>query len=380
MKVLMTTDTVGGVLTYTAELAAALEAAGDEVAVATMGARLQRRQREALPARVHESGFRLEWMEDPWDDVAAAGEWLLRLEEEEQPDVVHLCSYAHGALPFKAPKVLVAHSCVPSWWRAVHGTEAPASWNRYREEMSAGLSSADAIVAPTHAMLTELEHDHALPPDTAQVIPNGTTPSPDTNCIKFSPQQRENLMQFADRGFVLGAGRFWDAAKNLAALDFAAEGLSWPVVLAGDLGDGEESRYAKSVGLLDSAELAELRREASIYAAPAVYEPFGLGILEAARDGCALVLGDIPSLRELWTDAAIFVDPREPEALHAVLDCLIDTPHLREHLAARAQRRAAGYSIDRTAAAYRRLYRRLVDRKRTSSRIAERKAFSGAAR
>ena len=33
---------------------------------------------------------------------------------------------------------------------------------------------------------------------------------------------------------------------------------------------------------------------------PARYEPFGLSILEAALSGCALVLGDLPSLRELW--------------------------------------------------------------------------------
>ena len=39
---------------------------------------------------------------------------------------------------------------------------------------------------------------------------------------------------------------------------------------------------------------------ASIYALPARYEPFGLSILEAALSGAALVLGDIPSLREVW--------------------------------------------------------------------------------
>jgi len=377
VKALISTDTVGGVLTYTAELAAALEAAGDEVVVATMGPRLRGAQRQALPARVHESGFQLEWMEGPWDDVAAAGQWLLELEEEERPDVVHLCSYAHGALPFHAPKVLVAHSCVLSWWRAVHGTEAPPSWNRYREETSAGLEGADAIVAPTQAMLRELERDHVLIPGSATIIPNGSaTPSP--------PQQKppsSELHQILALGrpefdavreggpFVLGSGRFWDAAKNLAALDAAAERLEWPVVVAGDLGDGEPPRHARSVGILDCDELAALRREAPIYAAPAVYEPFGLGILEAARDGCALVLGDIPSLRELWEDAAIFVDPHDAEALREVLACLIDAPQVREGLAERAQERAAEYSIERAAAAYQALYRRLAATERASLRI-----------
>ena len=347
MKILISTDTVGGVLTYTVELAAALEAAGDEVVVATMGPRLRRAQREALPARVHESGFRLEWMDDPWDDVEAAGEWLLALEGEERPDVVHLCSYAHAALPFRAPKALVAHSDVLSWWRAVHGSEAPAEWSRYREEMAAGLSAADAVVAPTAAMLAELEQDHPLDPGRTRVIHNGSaTPPPDRAT--------------SSKGFVLGSGRFWDAAKNLAALDAAAAGLAWPVVVAGDLGEDPAPRHARGIGVLDRAALAELRRQAAIYAAPAVYEPFGLGILEAAGDGCALVLGDIPSLRELWEDAAIFVDPRDPDGLREVLACLIDAPQVREDLAARAAQRAAQYSIERTAAAYRALYRRLT--------------------
>src|SRR5215211_6363940 len=170
MKILISTDTVGGVFTYTADLAAALEAAGDEVVVATMGPSLRPAQREALPARVSESGFRLEWMENPWVEVAAAGDFLLALEEQEQPDVIHLCSYAHGSLAFQAPQVLVAHSSVLSWWRAVHGAEAPPSWNRYRAEMAAGLESAHALVAPTAAVLRDLERDHTLNPATAQVI------------------------------------------------------------------------------------------------------------------------------------------------------------------------------------------------------------------
>src|SRR4029079_17968528 len=79
-----------------------------------------------------------------------------------------------------------------------------------------------------------------------------------------------------------------------------------------------------------------------------------------ARDGCALVLGDIPSLRELWDDAAIFVDPRDHGALHDVLAALIAAPGLRADLAEEAQRRAMTYSIERTAGAYRHLYRCLV--------------------
>ena len=342
MKVLISTDTVGGVLTYTRQLARALAGRGNEVVVATMGPRLRREQRAAFPGRVHEGGYRLEWMEDPWEEVDAAGRWLLELEREERPDVVHLCSYAHGALPFEAPTVLVAHSCVLSWWRAVHGREAPAEWDAYRERMAAGLRGAGAVVAPTWAMLNEIERDHDLWPEKASVIHNGSPAPPAAAAV--------------ERALVLGSGRFWDPAKNLAALDAAAAGLEWPVAVAGELGRQGGTRHARATGVLAPAELAELRREASIYAAPALYEPFGLGILEAALDRCALVLGDIPTLRELWDGAAIFVEPGDHAALREALESLIGDRELRLDLAERARRRGGVYSIERTARAYHQLY------------------------
>lgn len=343
----MTTDTVGGVFTYTAELAAALEAAGDEVTVATLGAPLRDDQRARLPAGVRESTFALEWMQEPWADVAASGRWVAALAEERQPDVVHLCSYSHGTLDLPAPKVLVGHSCVVSWWRAVHGTEPPAAWSRYRRAVAAGLAGADAVVAPTAAMLAELERCHGL--RGGIVIPNGTA-------VPAAPADADK------RPLVLGAGRFWDPAKNLVALDEAARGLSWPVTVAGDLGGGAPPRWAQATGPLASAGLAALRREAAIFAAPARYEPFGLAALEAARDRCALVLGDLPSLREVWGDAAVYVDPLDPVALRGALEALIADPARRRELAARAHHRSGSYGIGRAARAYRRLYARLSAR------------------
>jgi glycosyltransferase involved in cell wall biosynthesis len=123
------------------------------------------------------------------------------------------------------------------------------------------------------------------------------------------------------------------------------------------LGYGQIS--PSSTGLLDGTALEKLRREAAIFAAPTVHEPFGREVLEAAGDRCALVLDDVPSLRGSWEDAAIFVDPGDHRVLKEVLACLLDAPGLREDLAERAWRRAADHSIERTAIAYRRLCRKL---------------------
>jgi len=111
----------------------------------------------------------------------------------------------------------------------------------------------------------------------------------------------------------------------------------------------------RAPAILDRAALAKLRRTALIYAPPLLDEPSGLQVLEAARERCALVLGDIPSLRRAWENAAIFVDPRDQRALCEVLACLIDTPKLREDLGERARQRAEQHSLS-ASSAYPRLH------------------------
>ncbi|HYD52332.1 MAG TPA: glycosyltransferase family 4 protein [Gemmatimonadaceae bacterium] len=350
----MTADTVGGVWTYALELAGALTEADVEVHLATMGRLPSAAQRDEAAAVaglvLHESAHRLEWMDDPWDDVARAGEWLLSLESRLAPEVVHLNGYAHAALRFAAPTVVVAHSCVCSWWRAVHGEEAPASWDAYRRAVRAGLERADAVVAPSAAMLAALEEHHGVRVRRGRVIPNGR------DAARHPPREKERL--------VLGAGRLWDEAKNVGTLARAARSLAWPVLLAGDDappdGAPADAPGARMLGVLPQREMAEWMGRAAVFAHPARYEPFGLAPLEAALAGCALVLGDIPSLREVWGAAPRWVAPDDAAALARTLDALMRDDTARGAVAARCRRRALRYTPQRMVAGYVRLYETLL--------------------
>jgi glycogen(starch) synthase len=100
------------------------------------------------------------------------------------------------------------------------------------------------------------------------------------------------------------------------------------------------------------AELLRWMARASIFASPALYEPFGLGVLEAALNGCALVLADIPSFRELWDGCADFVSPRDPASLSAALRRMAADPLRRAAFATRARARAELFSASRMAEAW----------------------------
>lgn len=353
MRILMTADAMGGVWSYALELVRELGARGHEVALATLGSLPRPAQARAAAAMPNLELFTrecaLEWMENPWREVDAAGDWLLDLERKIEPDVAHINGYAHAALPFRCPIAVVAHSCVLSWWRGVKGSEAPRSWDRYRRRVARGLEAADAVIAPSAAILEAITDAHGVPIE-GEVIANGVAPE------RHRPARAEP--------FVLAAGRLWDEAKNLAALAACARDLPWPVRIAGPRRhpDGRlvEVSGVDLLGVLEPPELAAWMGRASIYALPARYEPFGLSILEAALSGCALVLGDIATLRELWGNAAVFVAPDDPGALATALRGLIFDPRRRRQLARDAMERAARFSAAEMGRSYVGLYQRLM--------------------
>jgi glycosyltransferase involved in cell wall biosynthesis len=110
------------------------------------------------------------------------------------------------------------------------------------------------------------------------------------------------------------------------------------------------------LGRLGLDEMQDWYGHASIYVLPARYEPFGLSALEAASAGCVLVLGNIPSLREVWGDAALFVSPDDEEELARTLLALISDHELRAEYAARALARSQFYTPERMVDGYVRLY------------------------
>jgi glycosyltransferase involved in cell wall biosynthesis len=360
-RILMTTDAVGGIFTYALSLANELARAGVDVHLATMGpapSDEQRAHARAIPRLVlHESTFALEWMDEPWEDVARAGDWLRWLAHDVAPDVVQLNGYGHGALSFGAPTVVVAHSCVLSWWHAVYREHAPSRYERYERAVRLGLERATIVVAVSGAMRASLVRHYGPFPSHRPifVVHNGLPHDNEDDPGRLASQDREP--------FVLACGRTWDIAKNIGALVRLAPRLPWPLRIAGSSGPehlttGDDRTHAEWLGWASPSDLRAAMGRAAIFAHPALYEPFGLAPLEAARAGAALVLGDIESLREIWDDAALFVDPRDDEAILRAIKLLAEDPALRARLADKARARARHpYSARRMAAEMLSVYR-----------------------
>lgn len=353
MKVLLSADTVGGVWDHTATLAGELHAAGCEVLVAVIGEPRDERL-AALPKGVEVTwrDYRLEWMPDAAVDVAEAGAWLRRIAELWGAEVVHLNQLAYAAHPFAAPVLVAAHSDVCSWWSETHGCNAPAEWAEYAGWVRDGLAGADAVVTPTAYQSALLARHFGRAAD--RVVHNGVVPPP------VEPLPRAEAT-------VVTAARAWDAAKGVDVLDRAVGMLGCQSVSAHLLGETVAPHGAVytpqnliSHGRVERAEVDRWLRRAAAYVAPSLYEPFGLAPLEAAFAGCALVLSDIGSFRELWNGCATFFRPGDATALAECLAELHAAPERRAALAAAARTRAERrYTAARMAAEYLEVYRTL---------------------
>lgn len=356
MKILLTTDTVGGVWDHTVTLARELDSAGVEVLVAVIGEPRDERL-ASLPAGVQVvwRSYLLEWMPDSSTDVAAAAEWLRGVAEVWGADVVHLNQLAYATAHFGVPTVTALHSDVLSWWSEVHGCDAPSEWAEYRRCVRAGIEAADFVVTLSGYQADLLQRHFGRAAD--RVIHNGIA-------VPDDPRPR------AQPVFV-SVGRAWDRAKGIHVLDDAVQrmGSSAPEVhLLGETVAPHGERYSPahlvSHGRVERAEVDAWMRCATIYVAPSLYEPFGLAPLEAALHGCALVLSDIGSFRELWKGCAAFFPPGDSAALAQVLAELRDDPARVAQLAAAARTRALRrYTADRMATEYVAVYRELIHRR-----------------
>jgi glycogen synthase len=357
MRILLTTDMIGGVWRYTVTLVRELVERGHTCAVAVIGDPPGDRAAELPPdVEIMTRDLRLEWMLGASPDLEVGTEWLSSLGRRWQADLVHLNHFGYAVGDFCCPVLIVAHSDMRSWFADVRGVVAPPGWDVYSTMVRAGLHSAAAVVAPTAYQSGRLAQHYGR--TAARVIHNGIPMPPG------EPGQRPA----AERPLVLVAGRAWDEAKGIALLDEALEhlGADAPTVhlvgpMAGPTGEHIAVRHLVTHGEVPGDAMARFYTDAALYVGPSRYEPFGLTPLEAAAHGCALLLSGIGSFRELWYGAASFFEPNSPADLGVrLLNALEDTEAMNRQADQARSRARSAYTAERMTDRYEALYRELT--------------------
>jgi glycosyltransferase involved in cell wall biosynthesis len=106
--------------------------------------------------------------------------------------------------------------------------------------------------------------------------------------------------------------------------------------LIGNLGIGD---YVKFIAEIDTSELVNQYRSASIVVAPSTYEGFGLPVAEAMACGSPVVTTTAGALPEVVGDAGILVPPADVKALVEAISALMDNPAKRRQLSEIGRRR-----------------------------------------
>jgi glycosyltransferase involved in cell wall biosynthesis len=98
-------------------------------------------------------------------------------------------------------------------------------------------------------------------------------------------------------------------------------------------------------GRLDDAEVVALMRSARALIFPSLYEGFGIPPLEAMANDCPVLASTAEAVRETCGDAAEYFNPRDDEALAALMRAAVDdTGAWRAHRIAAGRARLARFS------------------------------------
>ena len=269
--------------------------------------------------------------------TAPRGAWrrqreLPRLLRESAADVLHS---PVAAVPLRAPCPTIATVHDLPWRCRDAGERTPL---RRRLATRLALRTAAAVLAPSQFTF---EAARGLVPDERlHLVPHGLPPLPPAAA---TPRDGPLLALGDDR-----------PRKNRAALLRAHTRATEqrpdlpPLRCVGPPHD-----------FVDEDEKLRLLRTCSAVVHVARFEGYGLPVLEALQAGAPVVCSDLPPLREIAGDAAVYVDPRDDASIAAGLVRVLDT-QLRERLAAAGPARAARFPIAATVRRWRELHEELL--------------------
>jgi glycosyltransferase involved in cell wall biosynthesis len=297
-------------------------------------------------------------------------------------DLVHIPYFA-APLRREIPCVVTVHDVIPLLFPAYAGGRAMRAYLRL---VSAGTRRAAQVIADSDCSRRDAIRVLGLDPRRVTAIPlavGGT----------FGPERDDDLIAAVRERFGLHGKRVifnvagLDVRKNVATLlrAFArvraaigddvrlviggsAHGNAAlypdPVPLARELGIADQVIFT---GAITDKEKVAFYHLADCYAAPSVYEGFGLTPLEAMACGTPVVAADASCTPEVVGDAALLVAPDDVAGFGVAMQRVLTDTDLARDLRERGLRRAAQFTWERTATATYAVYQQAM---RTRARAA----------
>lgn len=260
--------------------------------------------------------------------------------------------------------VCTIHDAIP----AVRPDLCPADFAAFFKRHAASAArAADHVVTVSESSRRDLVGEVGIDPGRISVVYEPVSPI-------FAPRAPEEVDRLGVRpGYILSVGAL-DRRKNLTGLFRACARLGGPplVVVGGGSGDGSDApaeaaklglaNRVQFLGRVDDETLATLYSGAEVFVFPSFYEGFGLPVVEAMACGAPVVASNSSSIPEVAGDAALLVDPHDPDAIAEAIAAVLSAPALRQTMIRKGFERARRFTTDAQAEGLLRIYRRLVAR------------------
>lgn len=226
------------------------------------------------------------------------------------------------------------------------------------------LARADRVIAISHTTASDLQRKLGVPPEKITVIPPGVA-------SHFTPRDPDEARQHVARvwgllnPYLLFVGTL-EPRKNLATLIKAFASLpvttrkTWTLLVVGAAGWKNSLIHAAAdplklegtvrfLGYVPDQELSWLYTGATVLLFPSLYEGFGVPLIEAMASGLPIVASDIPVVREVAGDAALFVPPLDAQGWTRAIERTIQDGLARASLREHGLERAGRYTFERSA-------------------------------
>ena len=283
-------------------------------------------------------------------------------------DVIHFPFQAYE--PCALPTVYNPHDL-----QHLHHPEffAPSEIARREALHPAACRAAHTVVVASEFVKRDVTERYQIGPQKVQVIPWAPPPLPeDSAAADFSTLKEKYGL--SERPFALYPAMTWEHKNHVRLLEALAvlrerEGLEinfvctghktdfWPRVerRMNELGLGSQVKF---VGLIPREELSALYRAAQFVFIPTLFEAASAPLFEAWQHCVAVACSSVTSLPEQASGAARLFDPFDVESIADALARMATGGGLRDELRRRGASRLEDFSLERTAKAYRAVYRR----------------------